>query len=542
MAERETSAARGRIADVIAHGLADAGVEWVAGHPGGEVTALIDALHHASIRFVLTHHETTAAFMAAGHGELTGRPGVALATLGPGATNMVTGVANAFLDRAPMIAITGSLATNGPPGKTHQNLDLSALYSPVTKASTLVTAENAREVVKSAVEVATTWPMGPVHLAVPSDVATMDAGKPRTGGSREAVITAAPAGEGGPSESALDQARHMLRAARRPALICGLGALQDDVAHQLAAIARTTGAAVAVTPKAKGAFDETDPRFAGVLEVAGDDLVLEFLGRADVLLHIGLDIVELDKAWRLDAPAIVVDRRPHQEGFFHPELELVGDPASILETLAGSLDATDGWPLEEIREQKDKLRSYLCPGGASLTPWQAIDMVWDSYAGRAIVTSDTGAHKFLVGQLWKTREPKTFFVSNGLSSMGYAIPTAAAACMTSPDVPVVAFVGDGGISMYLGEIGTLQRLQLNLVMVVFVDGSLELIRRSQHERGFAEEGTRFDNPDFRQIAKAYGAMSYSVHDATELRDALEQAKQPGVHLIAARISGHDYRL
>jgi acetolactate synthase I/II/III large subunit len=529
-----------RVADVIAQELARSGLQWAFGHPGGEVTVLIDALARAGIPFLLTHHENTAAFMAGACGEMTGRPGACVATLGPGATNMVTGVANALLDRAPLVAITATVAANRPHGTTHQDLDLPALYAPITKASIQVTPQNAASAVRQAIAISTAPRMGPVHLSLGADVAASPMSAPHD--SAVAIPGSVVTGHAGPTAGAMDAARALIESADEPVVIAGLGAVRARVHAPLRRLVESLGAMVAVTPKAKGIIDEAHPLFAGVVEVAGEDLVVELFQRSRLAILVGVDVVELDKEWRIPGPILNVDSVPHTERYYEPELELVGDLEAILDQLAVP-SRRERSASTIVSKHRDALRTYLCPEGRGLQPWQVMLAVRERFGPDTVATCDTGAHKFLVSQLWEARSPGSYFVSNGLSSMGYAIPTAMAARLVGPDRPTVALVGDGGLAMYLGELGTIQRLGLDLTIVVFVDGSLELIRRSQLRQGVAIEGTLFAPPDFPAIARAFGGTGHDVHDVDQLDGALRTATtSPGLHLIAAHIDGSDYRL
>lgn len=529
-------AVRTRIADGIASVVADAGALFAAGHPGGEVVVLIDALEQRGVRFVLTHHENTAAFMACGFGELTGRPGVCVATLGPGATNMATGVASAYLERAPVLAFTGDLAAGAAPGTTHQRLDLVAMYAPIAKRSVRLTRENAISETEDAVAECLAERPGPVHLAIPADVASLDVGdvvpqaraRPRR---RAATIDMA----------VVAKARERIGRSRRPAIIAGIGAIRADGSKAITALAHRLGSPVTVPPKAKGLLSEDDPLFAGVLEMAGDDLVVDFLKSADLLLVAGLDVVELDKPWRLEAPIIHIDGFPNDDRYYDADIEHVGPIAQILAALAEGA-ARSGWSEAELAAHRAHLASFVRPQGARLQPWQVVDAVRQCLPRTAIAASDVGAHKMLVGQAWRTYAPRSFFMANGLSSMGYGIPVAMAARLALPDQPAVAFVGDGGISMYLGEIETAVRLGLDLLIVVFVDDSLELIRRSQIRRSIRPIGTSFANPDFEALARSYGAIGYRASSKADLDRALQRALESGgVRILAAEIDGDDYR-
>jgi acetolactate synthase-1/2/3 large subunit len=526
------------VADVIAQHLAHLGLRYVFGHPGGETAHLIEAFRRAGIPFLLTHHEATAAFMAAAYGDLTGIPGVCLATLGPGATNMVTGVANAYLDRSPIIALTAQLSLSGPKGATHQRLDLNRLYGAITKGSTLVTPDNVHSVMAEAVAVALQERPGPFHLAVPSDVAATKVAS---------VALPVPIQSANPvtplSPPTLAKMDALLARSSRPAIIAGIGALRSQAQNAVTELAHRWHAPVAVTPKGKGLIPEDDPLFAGVIEMAGNDIVIGFLQRSDLILAAGLDVVEMDKPWLLSAPVIHLDTVPNEEGYYPTEVELCGNVRILLKQIGERVSRRGVWTDEELIQHRANLRDYVCPSSPRLQPYQVVETFREAMGREAMATCDVGANKFLVGQVWKTYRAGTFMMSNGLSSMGYSLPTAATMKLLNPQRQVVAFVGDGGLAMYLGELETLTRLSVGLLIVVLVDNSLELIRRSQERRGYAEIGTTFTNPDFGLLARSFGLAYYHVASVDECRRAAEEvARANRPTLIAAEIDGHDYRL
>jgi acetolactate synthase-1/2/3 large subunit len=525
------------VAETIAGAVAGAGVRVAYGVPGGEVVLLIDALRRAGVEFVLTHHENAAAFMAAGQGELTGIPGVCISTLGPGATNMVTGAASALLERAPMLVLTGALARSAPAGTTHQALDLNAVYAPVTKRSVAVTSENAAATIDEAIALTVAPPHGPVHLSIPADVAGGLA-DPRP------VISAAqpnPPLAQAQNASTLTRARSLLASAKRPAIVVGLGAMRSGAAEQVRALARATGAVVATLPKAKGVFPESDPSFVGTLEMAGDDIIVELLKGADVVVMAGVDVVEFDKPWRLPAPVIHVDVDRAEPVYWRAEVQLTGNIATSLVAIATD-QPTGRWTARQLARHRRELDGFVETSGPALQAWQVIRAVRTALPPNAIAVSDVGAHKMVVGQAWPSYEPLTFFMANGLSSMGYSIPLGAAACMIRPERPAVSFVGDGGLSMYLGELETLARLQLDLLVVVFLDGKLELIRRAQAKRHVPYAGTSFLNPDFEALGRAFGIATHRVGSAAELESVLPRVVAAGgIRLLAAEIDGDDYR-
>jgi acetolactate synthase-1/2/3 large subunit len=522
------------VAETLGRAIAATGAPVAFGHPGGEVALLIEALRSAGVPFLLTRHENTAAFMAGGMGELTGRPGICVATLGPGATNMVTGVASALLERAPIVALTGALARSAPTGTTHQALDLNGLYQAVSKRSIEVTPENAATSIAEAIFLSQEPRPGPVHLSIPSDIAAQEVPSRHARPQQPtAMSTSAP--------SNIPPARRLLKSSRRPAIVVGLGAVHGQASSAVRVLAESLNAPVVTTPKAKGVFPEDHPLFAGVLEMAGDDLVVDFLQLADALLLVGLDAVEFDKPWRLKAPTIVLDALPNSDSYYPAAVEVVGDLSVALAGLASEPTAAL-WNEKDLADHRATVTSYVRNDYAGLHPRDVVDEVRSGMDRSAIATSDVGAHKMLVGQAWTTYEPRTFFVANGLSSMGYSIPVAAAARLLHRDRPVVAFVGDGGLGMYLGELETLVRAKIDILIVVFADGSLELIRRAQLRKGVSTSGISFDNPNFAKLGEAMGFLAHEVSTRTELRRVLPKLiAGRGVRLLAVRIDGDAYR-
>ncbi len=524
------------VADVVAQALAATGTPFAFGYPGGEVVVLIDALRRAGVRPVLVHHENAAAFMAGGYGELTGRPGICISTLGPGATNMVTGVASAMLERAPVVSLTGALARSAPPGTTHQSLDLTALYTAASKRSVALTPDNAGLEICAAIADSMRPRPGPVHLSLAADVATSPWRGAATG-----VGDSAKSARVRPAGPALNRARSLLAGAQRPAIVAGLNAREPGIARGLVELAHAGAMPVAVLPKAKGVMREDDPFFLGTLEMAGDDLVVDFLKAADLLLLVGVDPVEFDKPWRFAAPVIHLDDVPNLDRFYPAEVELVGDVEATLRRLAASRRGSS-WDLVAISTHQARLHAHVRPSGARLQPWHVVEAVRAALPPSALATCDVGAHKMLVGQVWQAFEPRTFFVANGLSSMGYSIPVATSLRLALPNRPTVAFVGDGGLSMYLGELETLVRLGVDILIVVFVDGSLELIRRAQLRAGLPTEGTTFANPDFAALGRAFGVAIYEVETTAALaRSVAAAVRDSGVRLLPVRIDGTGYQ-
>ena len=504
------------VAQAMAEVLRRAGTPYVFGLPGGEVVELMNALKEAGIPFLLTKHENTAAFAAGVTGEILGIPGVCIATIGPGAANMATGVANAWMDRDPVIAITGQIASSRYNTATHQVFDSVAFYKPITKWSAWINPGSAAETLHQAIRVATSERPGSVHLALSSDLAKAEAGGrlPVTSPSRTYL------GMGSPSLESLSKAKEMIAAAGRPIVFAGLGVLRANAGDGLVSLAEKLEAPVIVMPKAKGVIPEDHPLFAGVLEMLGDKLVLEFAARADLIIACGLDVVEFDKPWNFQAPVVHIDALPNRDEFYPAEIELVGHPAAALSALTEQLTSRSSWNHEELASHRRDLRELITRAGTRMASHQVVAAARKVLPRETVATCDVGVHKFLVGQLWTTYTPRSFFMSNGLSAMGYGLPAAMAAQLVWPEKPVVAFLGDGGFAMYMAELETARRLKLPLIVVVLCDDSLSLIAMSQERRGLPHNGVDFANPDIAKVAQAFGADGKVCETASEVEKAI----------------------
>ena len=500
-------------AELIAGALAECGVEYVFGVPGGEILALIEACRRAGIRFLLAGHESSAASMAQVIGQIRGVPGVCAATLGPGATNLVTGVANAFLDRAPLVAFTAQIPGAALGTMSHQRVYLDQLFGPITKRSVTLGAANSRDVTLASVELALQPRPGPVHLALPSDVAVQECDYP-PGGRQTGV-----ASSGG--ERVLPEIAARVNSSNRPLVLVGLGA-EPAAAPAVRSLIDRLQAPFLVTPKVKGIVPEDHPRFLGVASgMAIDRDIVETIRKADLVLGIGFDPVECDKTWFADVEVVSVDSAGMSEGRYCP-LEAIGDLASLVAVLAASLEPKP-WPDEILSERRKAIARTpaACAGG--LSPLRLIEELRAVFPRDGLVTCDVGSHKLMMGQFWRAYQPGTFFLSNGLSGMGFGIPAAIAAQLAHPRRPVMAVVGDGGMLMMLHDLALVRELNLPVVMVVFSDSSLSLIRVSQQRRGYPTYGVDFRAPDFAAIAEAFGIAGRRVESLAAVRMEIDRA-------------------
>lgn len=499
-------------AEVLAQTLAAEGVEYVFGLPGGEIVAFIDACRRAGIRFLLTGHESSAAWMAQTVGQIRGVPGVCAATLGPGATNLVTGVANALLDRAPMLAVTAQVPSAAYATMTHQRLSLPDLFQPITKKSVVLGDAPTAETARRCMQLAAAPRPGPVHLALPSDIAVQECRNGSAATERAARNDSRPATR---------EIAARIAAARRPLVLAGLGAT-PDCAIAVRSFVQALGAPFLVTPKAKGILPEYDPLFLGVATgMAIDKDVVETIECSDLVIGIGFDPVECDKTWFARCPVVSIDSASMAEGEYRP-LESIGRIADVLLELMEGL-APKPWEESLLRERRIAMHRTPADCGDGLSPLRVVEALRSIFPRTGVATCDVGSHKLLMGQFWRTDEPGTFFMSNGLSGMGYGLPAAIAAQLMYPDRSVLSVVGDGGMLMMLHDLLLVRDLGLPILAVVFVDRSLSLIRVSQERRGIAAYGVDFTPPDFAKVATAFGVSGRRANTIEEVREAVDKS-------------------
>jgi acetolactate synthase I/II/III large subunit len=501
-------------ADAMAQTLAQRGVRFAFGLPGGEIVAFIDACRQAGVRFLLTGHESSAAWMAQVVGQMTGIPGLAIATLGPGATNLITGVANAWLDRAPMLAVTAQIPSGVIQTMTHQRLPLEKLFSTVSKGSFSVSDGDAVEVVERGMDLAAAPRPGPVHIALPSDLAIQE-----YAGHAEPRVTSSHSIPMPQHDSAIvDEIAARLGASEHPLILIGLAATPA-----IRALIEKLQAPFLVTPKAKGIASEGHPLFAGVASgMAIDKEILETIRSADLILALGFDPVECDKTWFADGRVVALDTAAMTAGNYRP-LETIGDLDSMVAQLVAGIANPKPWPAELLEARRAAIQRVPLESNTGCSPLRVIEELRSVFPRDGIATCDVGSHKLVMGQFWRCYEPGTFLMSNGLSGMGFGIPAAIAAQLVAPEKPVLAVVGDGGMLMMIHDLAMIRELALPVIIVVLTDRSLSLIRVSAERRGFPAYGVDFNPPDFVRIAQAFGIASQRAMSVRAARTCLETA-------------------
>lgn len=509
-------------ADLIARRLAGAGIRHAFGIPGGEVLALVEAFGLAGIAPVLVKHENAAGFMAEGAWHATGAPGLLYATLGPGVANAVNVIANAQQDRVPLVFVTGCVDATEAESYTHQIFDHQALLRPIVKATFRATAETAEAVVDKALAIALSGRPGPVHIDVPIGVAEGKAIS-RLKASQPAPLPARPAE--GPGFAAV---RAALAAAERPLIIAGLDIVNQDASAALTAFARAWSIPVIATYKAKGALAESDPLAIGGagLSPKADRHLLPLLQAADVVLLVGYDPIEMRINWRepFAEGTVVIDLAAEamQHGMHRADHLIVGDVAAAMTALGAPSFSRQVWPGGEPALTRDALREAFVPNDA----WGP-DVVFETARAatppETVITIDSGAHRILLSQIWRTDVPRAILQSTGLCTMGCAVPLALGYKLARPGSPVVAFVGDAGLEMGLGELATARELGLPVVIVVLVDESLALIEMKQRTGQRPNAAVDFSGSDFPAVARALGGIGRWIDDALTLREAMATA-------------------
>ncbi len=509
--------------DLVVSALARAGIRRVFGYPGGQNVRFIEAMEGSGVEFVLVTHEGSAGFMADVCARLTGRPGACLSTLGPGATNLATGVGNAYLDRVPVLAFTGKMGRKWRNRTVQMQIDHCALFAPLTKWTTELESASAAETLQRALRIAQDEQPGPVHLDFPEDTAEEDAtGDLAALAARPAAAPAAP--------DALARAEAALRSARFPLVAVGLTMNRAHATDALAAFVERHDLPVVSTMMAKGHVPEDGGRFVGVVGRARRDIVAGFCGPADLVVGVGYDPVEFNyEDWvPKGVPIVHIDTVPADLAPTHTlACDVVGDIRHSLEHLAAAAPLRHRWDLSSVPAHRRRLREALTPDTSTFAPHHVVTAMRDLMARDAILTVDVGAHTHLVAQLWNPHGPGRLLVSNGWSSMGFSIPAAIAATLVSPGRQVVGCLGDGGFLMMVGEINTAVRLRLPVVFVVFRDRYLSLIRVKQTRRQFALSGVQLYGDRYRPSDTLFGAPVVVAENEASFRAAFSEALLAG---------------
>jgi acetolactate synthase-1/2/3 large subunit len=521
--------------DLLVQALEREGVEYIFAIPGEENLDVLNSLRNSKIKLVITRHEQAAGFMAATYGRLTGRAGVCLTTLGPGALNLTTSAAYADLGAMPMVMITGQKAIHTSRQARFQIVDIVATMRPLTKLATqIVSAQSIPTLVRDAFRVAQQERPGPVHLELPEDVASDEADA--------AMVPAHPVELPVAPSVAIDRAAAMISAAKRPLVMLGAAASRPSLAEPLSLFVRRLGIPFFNTQMGKGAVNAGSNLYMGTAALSERDWIHEAVDQADLIVSIGHDTVE-------KPPFIMTTKGPHVvhigatpatvEQVYFPEAEVIGDVGASLTALAERLRGKlpNAGALLPLREKiLAKLAERSTENRFPLTPQRIVHDVREAVPPDGIVTLDNGMYKIWFARNYRTSVANTLLLDNALATMGAGLPSAIAAALIHPDKKVLAVCGDGGFMMNSQEIETAVRLGVNIAVVILEDNAYGMIRWKQQADHFVDFGLKFGNPDFVAYANAYGAKGSRVKSAADLLPTVKAALDDrGVHLIVVPI-------
>jgi acetolactate synthase I/II/III large subunit len=515
-----------KASDLLVKCLENEGVEYIFGIPGEETLDLMESLRTSQIKFIVARHEQAAAFMADAYGRLTGRAGVCLATLGPGATNLFTGVADAYLDAAPMVAITGQADLKRIHKESHQYVNIVEMCENVTKWNGRIdTPEVIPEMVRKAFKTAEAEKPGPTHLELPENIAAMTVYE-----MYETMIPPIRARRSSPDRLSLRKAADLVEAAAFPVILAGHGVVRKAANDRLRRFAEQLGIPVVTTFMGKGSVSADSPACIGSLGLANDRQLADVFGKADLVIAVGYGLVEYaPNNWnpKLDKRVIHIDFTSSEVDLHYaPEVEIVSDIRESLELLEGMLSTNKKSPtaVELHADFRDNFRRIGAEQTWPVRPPQILHTIRSVLADSDILISDVGTCKFWAAKFYPVRENNTFIMSNGFAAMGFSLPAAVTAKLVKPDRKVVALSGDGGFLMNLQDLETAVRMKLNMAIVVFNDSSYNLIKWKAVKKFGAAHGVDFTNPDFIKVAEAFGAAGLRLRSAGDfepmLRDAL----------------------
>ena len=533
-----------KASDLFVKCLEQEGIEYIFGVPGEENADIMMSLEDSdSIRFVLTRHEQGAAFMAEIYGRLTGNPAGCLGTLGPGASNLITGVADGNMDRAPMLVLTGQGATDRLHKESHQVMDVVAMFAPVTKwAETIRHPDTIPEVIRKAIRLARTEKPGAVHIELAEDLAKLET----TALPMEPKRFRRPV----PADKIVDHAFDLLKNAKNPVIIAGNGCIRRRASNQLRQLCEKTGIGVISTFMAKGAVDMDSDYCLYTVGLGSKDRMNLVIDEADLVLTLGFDMVEYHpRLWNPGKDKLIIhaDFLPAEiDENYHPEIEVVGDLAHFLWMMNERLDAHG-----ELKLELDHQHEARAAMSADLSEYADDDQqgtirpqkaLWDCrqvLGPDDILLSDVGAHKMWIARHYHCHEPNTCLIPNGFCSMGFALPGAIAASLVYPDRRILGIAGDAGFLMNVQEMETATRLNSNIVMLVWEDHMYGLIAWKQENEFGRHTELSFGNPEWMGLAKSFGWHGHRCENSADLQATLEQAcREDGPSLVVIPI---DYR-
>ncbi|MFI8980731.1 acetolactate synthase large subunit [Ectopseudomonas khazarica] len=523
-----------KAADVVVQCLENEGVKYVFGIPGEENLDLLESLRKSEIKLVLTRHEQSAGFMAATYGRLTGKTGVSLSTLGPGATNLVTAGAYAYLGGMPMLMITGQKPIKKSKQGRFQILDVVDMMRPLTKYThQFASADNIPSRVREAFRLAEEEKPGAVHLELPEDIAAEQTDSLPIPPS----LHRRPLAECKSIQAAVAK----LKSARSPILVLGAGANRKITAKVLQQLIDKTGIPFVTTQLGKGVVDERHPRFLGNAALSSGDFVHRALEAADLIVNIGHDVIEKPPFFMVRGGTEVIHisfRSAEVDPVYFPQIEVIGDIANAIWQIGEALSESDieHWDLDRLLTIREANEAQIGEGADDarfpIYPQRMVADVRRALPSDGIVALDNGIYKIWFARNYKAHKPNTVLLDNALATMGAGLPSAMAAHLVHPDRPVIAVCGDGGFMMNSQELETAVRLNMHLTVVILRDDGYGMIRWKQSNMGFTDFGLDYGNPDFVMYAQSYGAYGHRVESAEGFLPLLQHClSTPGVHVI-----------
>ena len=526
-----------KASDLLVRALENEGVEYIFGVPGEENLDFVESLRTSSIRLILTRHEQGASFMAATYGRLTGKVGVCLATLGPGATNFVTAAAYAYLGAFPMLMITGQKPIKKSKQGRFQIIDVVSTMTPITKfARQIVNGHSIPALVREAFRLALEERPGPALLELPEDIAeemVPDA----------AIIPARAPKRPICADEPIDEAIRLIRAAKYPLVLVGAGANRKRVSRELSAFVRKTRIPFFNTQMGKGVIEGCADKYLGTAALSEGDYLHCAIERADLVINVGHDVVEKPPFLMEPGGKTVIHlnfNSAEVDEVYFPQLELIGDIGATVARLTEKLEPVPTHDFAYFERVRTEVHSHMEAGSNDqrfpLVPQRIVADVRRAMPEDGIIALDNGMYKIWFARNYRTHVANTVLLDNALATMGAGLPSAMAAAMLYPDRRVMAVCGDGGFMMNSQEMETAVRLRLNLVVLVIDDNSYGMIRWKQAIAGFDDWGLTFNNPDFVKYADAYGATGHRIEATKDFAPTLNRCfEQGGVHLVAVPV-------
>ena len=521
-----------KASDLFIKALEAEGVEYIFGIPGEENLDFLNSLKDSSIKLILTRHEQAAGFMAATYGRLTGKVGVCLSTLGPGATNFVTAAAYANLGGMPMLMITGQKPIKSSKQGQFQIVDIVDMMRPLTKyTSQIASASNIPSRVREAFRLAEEERPGAVHLELPEDIAS----ELTTAEVIEKSVYRRPLAEG----KSIKMAAAMIHRAKRPLLLIGAGANRKQSSKMLRRFVDETGIPFFSTQMGKGVIDERHPLFLGNAALSANDFVHRAIGHADLIINVGHDVVEKPPFFMEQGGFHVIHINyltAAVDPVYYPQLGVIGDIADSIYQLTEMVTPKEHWNFSYFRDIKEATESHLLEGVDDdrfpVYPQRLVHDLRSIMPDDGVIALDNGIYKIWFARNYKAHAPNTVLLDNALATMGAGLPSAIAAKIVHPEKNIVAICGDGGFLMNSQELETAVRLRLDLVVLVLCDNAYGMIKWKQSHMGFADYGLDVGNPDFVKYAESYGAAGHRVTSAAELTECISACfTVPGVHVV-----------